>query len=604
MLIRIVFFIAVSFSLLSAQQVAHQWKFDRASFKEGGFTDRLGNLDAKFSGRLRILEDEGIEYLELDGLSDHLQLAENITQVEMPNTQISIEALVRIRRHAAWLGIIGAFQDNGSFERGWVLGLNDDKYFWGVAGTIEEPHLTIISGPEKAIPGRWYYVAASYDGNEQKLYINGELVATARQQKGPIFYPESAYYTIGAYKDDNEFNVIRGSLADVRVHERVLDAAEIAEQAGRFMQYTSLPADTRVPSIITSGPYLQMAAKNSIRILWETEKSATALVAYGEQVPLELQQRVSGLRLLHEVTLTGLEPQTNYFYRVIAEAEDGETAQSDIYTFQTNVLDNTAFAFGVVSDTQNNPDVWGNISTRLFNERPNFVVHAGDIVGSGNNKREWTEEFLRPGHDLMSRIPMYIILGNHEDDAQNYYRYIANPEPEYFYTFTYGNAQFFMLDTDRSVAPGSEQHKWLERELAASDATWKFAVHHHPPYSSDEDDYGNTWVGSSTRGDQRLRPLVKLYEQHNLDICFFGHIHDYERTWPLRDDQVQSDGVVYIQTGGGGGSLENYAPTRSWFTQKVYRDHHYLFISIHDNSLFLQAIDQQGRLFDVYSKKK
>lgn len=162
-----------------------------------------------------------------------------------------------------------------------------------------------------------------------------------------------------------------------------------------------------------------------------------------------------------------------------------------------------------------------------------------------------------------------------------------------------------MIDTKRSVEPGSDQHRWLERELAKSKATWKFAVHHFAPYSSDENDYGDTWKEQSARGDLGLRPLVRLYEKHGLDICFFGHIHDYERTWPIRGDKIDpKHGVVYVQMGGSGGGLENHAPTRSWFTAKVHRDHHFPIVNVCGKTLQLQAIDQNGVLFDQMTLQK
>ena len=366
-----------------------------------------------------------------------------------------------------------------------------------------------------------------------------------------------------------------------------------------FLAVASSAQIPPAPSIISSGPYLQYATKTGITILWETTEKATSLVEYGEETPLA--SRVAGAEdcEMHEVRIEGLKPQTNYFYRVISKTAAGGESVSDVYSFQTAVEERTAYAFGVVSDTQTNPPIWGKISKLVFAERPNFVIHSGDIVGEGPKKEQWTDEFLRPAHGLMSRVPIFAILGNHDQDHANYYRYICNPAPEYRYTFTYGNAQFFLLDTKREVGPGSEQHEWLDRELARSKAMWKFAVHHHPPYSSDENDYGDTWKGKSPRGDLKLRPLVALYEKHGLDICFFGHIHDYERTWPIRENRTDpTRGVIYVQAGGAGGGLENYAPTRSWFTAKVHRDHHFVIVSVCGKTLQLQAIDQNGVLFD------
>ena len=86
----------------------------------------------------------------------------------------------------------------------------------------------------------------------------------------------------------------------------------------------------------------------------------------------------------------------------------------------------------------------------------------------------------------------------------------------------------------------------------SSDAKWKFVVHHHPPYSSDENDYGDL-EGRGTRGDLRARKLTTLYDRYGVDLVLNGHIHSYERTWPISGGRVVDDGgVVYTITGGGG----------------------------------------------------
>ncbi len=229
---------------------------------------------------------------------------------------------------------------------------------------------------------------------------------------------------------------------------------------------------------------------------------------------------------------------------------------------------------------------------------------AGDLVDRGGNIDDWLVEFFPPANVLMRRVPVYTALGNHEDDHENYYKYMHNPPPEYHYTFMYGNAQFFIVDTNRPVHEGSEQYVWLEQELAKSTAAWKFVVHHHPPYSSEENDHGDSWTGSTSYGTH-ARNLVGLYEHYGVDFCLFGHVHMYERTWPLLKGQVnQKNGVIYINSGGAGGGLEDFAPTRSWFTAKVRSTHHYGYFMVHDNTIHFQAIDENGRVFDTLQLTK
>jgi len=174
------------------------------------------------------------------------------------------------------------------------------------------------------------------------------------------------------------------------------------------------------------------------------------------------------------------------------------------------------------------------------------------------------------------------------------------PEPEYYYTFKYGNTQFFMVDTNQNVGVGSKQYEWLKGELENSTATWKFVCHHHPPYSSDENDYGDLWKSNkSSRGDMRARVLVPLYEDNAVDIVWNGHIHSYERTWRIRRGKaVEKDGPFYMITGGGGGGLETPSPVRPFFQNNVRHGHHYVMVSLNGGTLEMKTFTLEGRMFD------
>jgi len=201
------------------------------------------------------------------------------------------------------------------------------------------------------------------------------------------------------------------------------------------------------------------------------------------------------------------------------------------------------------------------------------------------------------------------VIGNHEKDSHWYYDYFALPKPEYYYTFHYGNAQFFMLDTNRPLKPGSEQYVWLEKELAASKATWKIAAHHHPCFSSDEDDYGDHVKGKSIGiygyGHPNAKQAIALYEKYGVDVVFNGHIHVYERTWPILNMAINlKKGVRYITSGGGGGHLESPAPQRTWFSLHVNKAYHYCHTVVFDRNLVFKAYEIEGRLFDTFEMTK
>lgn len=163
-----------------------------------------------------------------------------------------------------------------------------------------------------------------------------------------------------------------------------------------------------------------------------------------------------------------------------------------------------------------------------------------------------------------------------------------------------------MIDSNRKVGPGSEQHRWLEEQLAACNSTWKFVCHHHPLYSSDENDYGDLWqTNQSSRGDLRVRQLASLYEKHGVDIVWNGHIHSYERTWPVSSGKAREEGApIYIIAGGGGGGLETPGPVRPFFQNHVRRGHHYVMVHVNGRTLEFRAYTLDDRLFDTFSLAK
>lgn len=358
-------------------------------------------------------------------------------------------------------------------------------------------------------------------------------------------------------------------------------------------------------------PYLQFATQSEISILWETTHESNAMVEYGEAqynvdaAVLDQKVSVDSPNTRHELTLTGLKPETNYFYRVTSITIFGDTVQTQVLPFKTAVKKDSPYAFTVFSDSQSNPDIWGKITNQALRDRPDFAVHGGDLVGLGYRKKEWIHDFFAPSNAFMRQIPMFTILGNHEHDAKYYYDYFKNPEPEHYYKFTYGNAEFFMIDTDQYQSPGTPMYHWLEHALAASTAQWKFIVHHHPPYSTEENDFGDTNYEKSTQGDDELKMLIPLYEKYGVDVVFYGHIHMYERTWPLLENKVDvQNGIHYINVGGAGGRLEQASPTRSWFTNKVRTTFHYAYVRVHEDQLQYQAIDVDGQLFDQFTLDK
>jgi hypothetical protein len=146
-------------------------------------------------------------------------------------------------------------------------------------------------------------------------------------------------------------------------------------------------------------------------------------------------------------------------------------------------------------------------------------------------------------------------------------------------SFTYANVAVIQLDgndlsaeiPDNNGYTEGLQTTWLEQQLKAfraKDSGIDFIVvgFHNMVYSS------NTSHGS----DGGIRHVWEpLFDKYYVDLVVSGHVHAYERAYPIRNSKVTkkvhaggtispaTDGVTYIGAGGGGQDLYTgwYGPT-------------------------------------------
>lgn len=495
---------------------------------------------------------------------------------------------------------LSARPDHG--EPAWTLGV------FGRRAALSLGAQTIAADlPREGFKQRFFHVAASSDGVMARVYLNGQLAA-----EQPIAAPPTATPAALQLAPFLELEPHMQS-ADFVKHVRIADAPAPADAiAARFADLCALvergalhPTEPH----FTAPPTITFVSRDSAGLVLETDRPTRLRVAYGRAEPLDRSLEIPALATLHKVNLAGLETRTSYFYRVTATAEDGSVIDSGMLSLRTAVDEGQPFTFAVIGDTESRPHINHRLARLIWDGRPDFLVNVGDLTDGGMapNKYEWTYEYFVGMGALIGRLPSFTVPGNGEGDLHWYLRYHNQPQESGFYSFRYGDAEFFMLDSNRresDFAPGGRQHEWLRARLAASTARWKFVALHHPFYTSDEDDYGDTWKGDSKFGDDRVRQILPVIEAGGVDAVFFGHLHSYERTRRVREGRLDDAGVLYVQAGGAGGHLEDFAPARTWFSSITHRGHHYLTVAIDGDRMELRMHDIDGDLRDVHVHEK
>ncbi len=190
------------------------------------------------------------------------------------------------------------------------------------------------------------------------------------------------------------------------------------------------------------------------------------------------------------------------------------------------------------------------------------------------------------------------------------------------FSFDAGNAHFTILDGD-SYMDWTDPilTQWLENDLKSSKSAWKFVAFHHPPFHTSPEHEDDQW----------MRTLSPIFEKYRVSIVFNGHVHNYQRTFPMtfvptkpRNSKGQVEGtwtldkdfdgaittkpkgIVYVVTGAGGAGLYDKAKDNEpekWqpFTKKLISTvHSFTTVDIEGKKLTLKQLSLEGKELDSF----
>lgn len=314
----------------NAQSPIHHWRLGAPANDRNTFADVAGARNATLTGEAEF--DSDPPSIRLSGKPSFLSISEKGTSVSLPTAAITLEAWVALEKTTKYNNIIGYLQDNGGFEKGWLLGGHESRFQFAI-GTDRFTYLKSKTEPEL---GQWYHVAGTYDGAVMRLYVNGELETTSSQRKGPIQYADS-WWRIAGYRDDNETYAFHGRLHEVAIYDRALTSDQIR---ARFQQTKSVfPARRLKPEeFISLGPYLQFNAPSSARVHWQTHEPQRGTLQYRLIGKSWRTIALPDFGTNHTLVLEDLPFRSKFHYRIIGRR--GELAgRSD------NILVNTTFNY-------------------------------------------------------------------------------------------------------------------------------------------------------------------------------------------------------------------------------------------------------------------
>lgn len=358
----------------------------------------------------------------------------------------------------------------------------------------------------------------------------------------------------------------------------------------------------------TTGPYLQMDEAGSVIISWFTPDPLVGEIELADvtdpDAPVRLLTEDEAVEH-HAVRVTDLIAGHQYRYRLVGPA----ATDTDTHLLAAPKAAGERIVFAVLGDSGTGLPAQYAVTAQIEATDPDYIIHAGDVVYPSGHDGSYGRTVFGPFRRLMDHVPIFLTLGNHDTKTLDGAPYLKNfilprngpeaVEPERCYSIDLGDVHLVSVDQTRDDTTMAEIIlPWLEADLAASDAPWKFVFFHYPIYSSGMEDMPEPHV-------DRLA-WTRIFDETGVDLCIAGHDHFYERSVPIRDgNQVApGKGTVYLVSGNGGAGLYRMLPPTPFTAAANDQVYGFTRVIVDGSRIEITHIDRSGNVVDQVSWDK
>jgi hypothetical protein len=333
---------------------------------------------------------------------------------------------------------------------------------------------------------------------------------------------------------------------------------------------------------LVRGPFIQSLSKTNATIIWYTDTSnedsivllgtttnftnryqnstISNTVATSKNSSSSSTVRTDSGKYKHSIRISGLEPNTKYYYAVGSTQAGILSSGSTTNFFYTSPeTDNEQdMRFWVVADmgvgTSNQKAVKDRFITFNGSNKVDTWLWIGDNTYTYGYFSEYDSTIFTGTNTYqteLKKFPVFSVLGNHDygtsssggylsstaqQNLKEYFTIFNSPStsqcggvasfsPKY-YSLDWGNVHIVAMDGYNYLNPGSEQYNWLLNDLENNTKKWTILFQHFPAFSHGTHDSDTASECIAFR--QNIAPIIY---QNNIDLVLHGHSHVYERTY-------------------------------------------------------------------------
>lgn len=302
---------------------------------------------------------------------------------------------------------------------------------------------------------------------------------------------------------------------------------------------------------VTHGPFLSNPTKDSVTVAWATAGKVPSFVEFREKGSTAAPRKafsgklhgILGHNTQHLAVLDNLTPGKEYEYEIFTMSP---VVLKPVSTkikrfFKMPEAKEQNFSFIASSDIHSDVAFLRGICKTEAGKKAAFHMVIGDLLSHAAGPEALYNGIVDPmvieeQKDAYDR-PMLFARGNHEQwgvYASDYYNVLRHPTDKTYYTFSYGDVFFIVLDTGNDVADTpknlffsssellAEQLEFLkkvEKTDAYRNAKYRVVFQHIPPLSARMKFY--------KQFHDLLKPLTTSVTPPDAILC--GHMHAYMR---------------------------------------------------------------------------